>query len=109
MAGYQSDKFTHTWLAECFIAWSNIYPGFPGKLFTLTHFPLEPSSEDYSFLDQAVEDFEHSLDSILTDSVNTPESIAFLDEADTIPSSVSSGFLHFLSAVFGYFKTTASP
>ena len=46
---------------------SHIYPGLTGKESTLIHFPLEPQCEDYSFLDQAVEDFEHGLDSILTD------------------------------------------
>ena len=39
-------------------------------------------------------DFEQSLDSILTDSLETPESDASLDEPDAITSSVSSGFLH---------------
>ena len=39
-----------------------------------------------------MEDFEHGLDSILTDSINTPELDASVEEADAIPSSVSSGF-----------------
>ena len=34
---------------------------------TLTHFPFEPGCKDYSFLDKAVEDLKHGLDSILTD------------------------------------------
>ena len=37
----------------------------------LNHFPLESGCEDYSFLDQAVEDIEDGLDSILTDHINT--------------------------------------
>ena len=47
--------------------------------------------EDYSILDQAVEDFEHGLDSILTDSIETPDQDAFVffDEADIMPSSVT--------------------
>ena len=61
-----------------------------GKVSTFTHLPLEPGCEDYSFLDQALEDFEHRLYSILTDSVNTPELDASLYEADAIPSLVSS-------------------
>ena len=38
-------------------------------------------------------DFEQGLDSILTDSLETPELDTSLDEHDAIPSSVSSGFL----------------
>ena len=55
-----------------------------GKVSTLIHFPLEPDCEDYISLDEAVEDFEHDLDSILTDSVDTPEQEASLDEVDAI-------------------------
>ena len=55
--GYQVDEFTHTWSAELFVAHSHIYPGFTGKVSSLTHFPLEPGCEDYAFLDQAVVDF----------------------------------------------------
>ena len=40
--GYQVDKFTHTWSAEWFMAHFHIYPGFTGKVSSLTHFPLEP-------------------------------------------------------------------
>ena len=40
--GYQVDEFTHTWSAEWFVACSHIYPGFTGKVSSLTHFPLEP-------------------------------------------------------------------
>ena len=51
MNGYQVDNFTCTWSAEQFVACSHIYPGFTGKVLSLTHFPLEPGSEDYCFLD----------------------------------------------------------
>ena len=44
------------------IPWSHIYLGFKGKVSTLTHFLLEPSCEDCSFLVQTVQDFEHSLE-----------------------------------------------
>ena len=71
--GYQVDGFTCTWSAERFVAHSHIYPGFTGKVSSLTHFPLEPGCEDYAFLDQAVADFKQGLDSILTDSLETPE------------------------------------
>ena len=52
---------------------------------------------DYSFLDQAVADFEQGLDLILTDSLKTPELDTSLDEPDAITSSVSFGFLHSVS------------
>ena len=71
--GYQVDEFTRTWSAERFVARSHIYPGFTGKVSSLTHFPLEPGCEDYAFLDQAVADFTQGLDSILTDSLETPD------------------------------------
>ena len=45
--------------------------------------------EDSSFLDQAVEDFELGLYSLLMDSVNTPELNAFFHEADALPSLVA--------------------
>ena len=65
-----------------------------GKVSTLTHFPFEPGCEDYSFLDQPVEDLEHGLDSILMESFNTPELDVSHDMAHAIPSSVSSDYLH---------------
>ena len=71
--GYQVDEFTGTWSAEQFVAHSHIYPGFTGKVSSLTHFPLEPGCEDYVFLNQAVADFKKGLDSILTDSLETLE------------------------------------
>ena len=37
--GYQVDEFTRTWSAEQFVAHSHIYPGFTGKVSSLTHFP----------------------------------------------------------------------
>ena len=71
--GCQVGEFTHTWSAEQFVAHSHIYPGFTGKVSSLTHFPLELGCEDYSFLDQAMADFEQGLDSIVTNSPETPE------------------------------------
>ena len=71
--GYQVDEFTHTWSAEQFVACSHIYPGFTAKVSSLTHIPSEPGCEDYSFLDQAMADFEQGLDSILTDSLETQD------------------------------------
>ena len=35
---YQVDEFTHPWLEEQFISQLHIYPGFIGKVSTLTHF-----------------------------------------------------------------------
>ena len=75
------------------MAHSHIYPGFTGNVSSLTHFPLELGCEDCSFLDQAMADFEQGLDSIVTDSLETPELDASLDEPAAITSSVSSGFL----------------
>ena len=69
--GYQVYEFTHSWSVGCFVAEVDIYHGFTGKVLTLTHFPLESGCEDYSFLDQTVEDIEHDLHSFLTDYQNT--------------------------------------
>ena len=85
--GYQVHEFTRTWSAEWFVAPSHIYPAFTGKVSSLTHFPLEPGCQDYAFLDQAVADFEQGLDSILTDSLKTPELDTSLEKPDAITSS----------------------
>ena len=95
--GYQVDVFTHTWSTEQFMACFHIYPGFTGKVSSLTYLPLGLGCEDYSFLDQAMADFEQGLDSILTNSLETPELDTSLDEPDAIPSSVSSQFLYSVS------------
>ena len=97
--GYQVDEFTRTWSAEQFVACSHINPGFTGKVSSLTHFPLEPGCEDYAFLDQAVVDFEQGLDSILTDSLETPDLDTSMQESDAVTSSVSSGLLHLVSTI----------
>ena len=107
--GYQVDKFTCTWSAERFVAHSHIYPGFTGKVSSLTHFPLEPGCEDYAFLDQAVADFEQGLDSILTDSLKTLELHTSLEKPDAITSSVSSGFLHSVSILSDNSKLQLAP
>ena len=54
--GYQVNEFTHTWSVVWFVSCSHIYPGFTGKVSSLTHFPMELGCEDYSFLDHAVAD-----------------------------------------------------
>ena len=97
--GHQVDEFTHTWSAEWFIAHFHIYPQFTGKVWSLSHFPMEPGCEDYSFLDQAVADFKQGLDSIFTDSIETSELDTSLDELNAITSSVSFGFLHLVSTI----------
>ena len=71
--GYQVDENTHTWSVEWFVAHSHIYTRFTGEVSSLNHFLLEPGCENYSFSDQAVAAFEQGLDSILTDSIETPE------------------------------------
>ena len=40
--GYLVDEFICTWSTQHFVASSHIYPGFMGKVSSLTHFPLEP-------------------------------------------------------------------
>ena len=107
--GYQVDEFTRTWSAEQFVACFHIYPGFTGKVSSLTHFPLEPGCEDYAFLDQAVADFQQGLDSILTDSLETPELDTSLEEPDAVTSSVSSRFLHLVSTLSYNSKLQLAP
>ena len=50
-------------------------------------------------MDQAVADFEFGLNSILIDSIETPQLDTSFDEPDMITSSVSSGFLHLVSTI----------
>ena len=107
--GYQVNEFTCTWSAECFVACSHIYHGFTGKVSSLTHFPLKLGCEDYSFLDQAVADFEQGLHSILTNSLETAELDTFLDEPDAITSSVCSGFLCSVSTLSDNSKLQLAP
>ena len=91
------------------MACSHIYPGFTGNVSSLTHFPLEPGCEDYAFLGQAVADFNQVLDSILTDSLETPELDTSLEEPVAITSSVSSGFLHLVSTLSDNSKPQHAP
>ena len=108
--GYRVDQFTRTWSAEWFVVCSHIYPGFTGKVLSLTHFPLEPGCEVYAFLDQAVADFKQGLDSILTDSLETLEMDTSLEEPDAVTSSsVSSGFLHSVSTLSDNSKLQLAP
>ena len=89
--GYHVDEFTHIWSAEQFVPHFHIYPGFTGKVSSLTQFPLEPGCEYYSFLNQAMANFEQGLDCILNDSLETTELDTSLDESDSNTPSVSSG------------------
>ena len=108
--GYQVDEFTHNWSAEQFVACSHIYPGFTGKVSSLTHFSLEPGCENYACLDQAVADFKQGLESILTDSLETLELDTSLEKPDVImSSSVSSGFLHLVSTLSDNSKPQFAP
>ena len=54
-------------------------------------------------------DFEHGLDSILTNSLETPELDTSLDEPDAITSSVSSRFLHSFSTLSDNSKLWHAP
>ena len=49
------------------------------------------------------------MDSILTDSTDTPEQDAFLDKVHAVPSSVSSGFFHSVSTVSDASRPQVSP
>ena len=60
---------------------------------------LNQGVRDYSFLDQAVTDFEKGLDSILIDSIKTQELDTSFNEPDVITSSVFSGLLCSVSNV----------
>ena len=61
-------------------------------------------------MDQAVADFEQRLDYILTDSLKTPELDTSLEEPDAITSSsVSSGFLCFVSTLSDNSKLQLAP
>ena len=107
--GYQVDELTHAWSAGWFVAHHHIYPGFTGKVSSLIHFSLKLGCEDYSFLDQAMADFEQGLDSIPTDSLEMPELDASLDEPDAIPSSVSSRFPHLVHTLSDNSKLQLAP
>ena len=109
MIGYQVDEFTHTSFAGQFVVHSHIYPGFTGKVSSLTHFPLKLGCKDYAFSDQAIADFEQGLDSILIDSLETPELDTSLEDPDVITSSVSSGFLHLVSTLSDNSKAQLAP
>ena len=60
-------------------------------------------------MDHAVVDFEQGLDSILTDSLETPELDTSLKEPDAITSSVSSRFLHSVSTLSDNSKLQLAP
>ena len=108
--GYQVDEFIHPWSAEQFVAHSHIYPGFTGKVSSFMHSPLEPGCEDYAFLGQAVADFKQGLDSILTDSLETPVLDTSLEEPDAVTSSsVYSGFLCWVSTLSDNSKLQLAP
>ena len=97
MIGCQVDEFTCTWSAYSLNVRSHIYPGLTGKVSTLTHFTLEPVCDDYSFLEQAVKDFEYGLNSILMDAANMPKLEESFDEANAMLSSVFSRLLCLVS------------
>ena len=76
---------------------------------SLTHFLCEPGCEDYSFLDQAVADFEQGLDSICADAIKPPELDTSLDKPDAVTSSVSSRFLQCVSTISDTSKPQLAP
>ena len=100
VVGYQVNEFTHTWSAEQSVM---------DNMSSLTHFSLEPGCEDYSFLDQAVDDFEQGLYSILTDSIKTQELDASFEKPDGVLSSVSSEILCLVSTISNTSKLQLAP
>ena len=82
VTGYQVGEFVCTWSVGLSVDQSHVYPGSTG-------------CKDYSLWDQAVVDFEHGLDSIITGSLKISE----LDESEAMASSVSSGFIHLVSTL----------
>ena len=106
---YHVDEYICTQLAEHFIAQSQFCYGCMDKESTLTHFPLKPGYEELSFLDQAVEEFEYGLVSIIMDYIDTPELGASFDETETVPSSLSYTFLCSFSTIYDTFRTQLAP
>ena len=82
------------------IAQSHIYLGFMWKKSTLTHIPLGPWCENNLFWTRHWETLSMVL-ILSTWSPDTPELNASFNEADAMPSSVSSGYLHWLGTIFG--------
>ena len=72
-------------------------------------FPWNQGCEDYSFLNQAVADFEQGLVSILTDSIKTPELDISLGEPDAVTSSLSSRFLQLVNTISDTSKLQLAP
>ena len=83
------------WL--CIRLMSVLTPGLQSGLLLIPTFILHSQvrchhGATFPFLNQTVADFEQGLDSILADSIETPELNTFLDEPDAVTSSVSSWF-----------------
>ena len=76
---------------------------------SLTHFPLELSCEDYTFLNHSVDKFKYGLVSIFTDSIKTLDLDTSLDDPDGIGSSVSSAFIYLVSALLDNSKPQPAP
>ena len=71
------------------LSFDHTYPSFIGKMPTLVNFLHELDCEDFTCLDQVVDNFEYGLDSILMDSVETPELDTYFGEPDAISYSVT--------------------
>ena len=105
---FQVDEFTFAWSAEHFFVHSHIYPCFMGKVSILTHFPLGPGCEDFSFLDQATADFAHSLNSVVIESINMPYWMYLLMTLMPFPLQ-SSHFLYWVSTVYDTSESQLAP
>ena len=72
-----------------------------GKMSTLTKFLLEPGCEDYFLLTKQLKTLSMAL-ILSSQTVDTQELDVSFDEADAMPSWVSSGFLCLVSAHFDH-------
>ena len=64
LQGGQGSSFPHSFPPNDTVAQSHFNPGLMGKVSTLHCFLLEQGCEDYSFLDQAVDDLDHGIHSV---------------------------------------------
>ena len=63
------------------------------EMSTIFNFPLEQRCEECTFLDQGVEDFELSLDSVFMNAIEMSDLHALCKGSDVAASSVYIGFL----------------
>ena len=87
---------------------STIYARFMDRISTLAYFLLELVCEDHTFLDQAVEEFEHCLHSSFMDSNDAVELYASFDKPNVM-SLVSLWFPYLDSTFLKVLKLQLAP